>query len=125
MQEVFCDNTFLHGLLLDPYIRKFVRHFCHSHHGYFIDPRHISATIHRWTAFVMLPSQPILRTLSADFTGLLTVSVSAYTASRSIRVGASGRYSLISPIGLSVRWYKTSTAFCHWRLVAEQVALMQ
>lgn len=77
-----------------------VRSTAHPHHGYFIDPRPIGNTIHLWTAFVCA-SIP-LRLLSADFTELLTVSVSAYTASRSLRAGVSGRYSIIPPVGLSV-----------------------
>lgn len=46
-----------------------VRSTAHSHHGYFIDPRHIGCTIHLWTAFhsnlAILFGQ-----LSADFCAL-------------------------------------------------------
>ena len=50
-----CDsNTSMHFCMLldiDPYIRKFVSTFVHSHLEHFIDPRHIGNTIHLWTAF--------------------------------------------------------------------------
>ena len=46
--------TFLCSRVLDPYIRRFVRYFNHSHHIYFIDPRPMGYTIHLWTAFVLL-----------------------------------------------------------------------
>lgn len=61
-------------------------------------------TIHLWIAFVYdwYFSNNYLRLLSADFTELLTFEVSLFNASRSIRVGVSGRYPLIPPIGLSV-----------------------
>ena len=45
--------TFLCTLCLDSYIRKFVRHLCHSHHEHFVDPRHIGYTLHLWSAFVV------------------------------------------------------------------------
>jgi hypothetical protein len=45
----------------------------HSHHRHFIDPRHISRTIHLWTAFhsdiAILFGQP-----SADFRALSNIS---------------------------------------------------
>lgn len=86
---------------MDPYLRRFVSTLIvHSLHGQFIDPRHIGHTTHLWAAFVQVACKATrLRYLSADFTGLQTVSVSAYTACRSLRVGVSGRYSLIPPIG--------------------------
>ena len=48
------------------------------------------------------------RSLSADFTELLTVSVSAYTASRSIKGSVSRRYPVIPLLGLSVLLRKFS-----------------
>ena len=80
-----CDsNTGIHFCMLhdiDPYIRKFVSPVGHSHHGYFIDPRHIGDTIHLWTAFVIFEIN-ILRPLSADFTELQTLWISPYNACR-------------------------------------------
>ena len=94
--------TFLCNRLIDPYIRGFVRYYYHSNHRYFIDLRPVGDTIHLWTAFVMLYFTAMLRSLSADFTELLTVSVSAYTASRSIKGSVSRRYPVIPLLGLSV-----------------------
>ena len=70
-----CDDfspiAFLQFQVLDSYLRKFVSWvYQHSNHSYFIDPRHIGHTTHRWAAFVIL----MLRYLSADFTELLTLS---------------------------------------------------
>ena len=45
-------HAFLHGLHIEPYIRRFVSPFGHSHHGYFVDPRPIGDTVHLWAAFV-------------------------------------------------------------------------
>ncbi len=48
-------TTHFYALLsLDPYIRRLVRRYRHSHHIHFIDPRPIGYTIHLWTAFVPL-----------------------------------------------------------------------
>lgn len=86
-------------VLIDPYIRKFVRSLDHSNHRYFIDPRHVGNAIHRWTGFVRIYH---LRSLSAAFAELLTYSVSRIYASRSLRGSVSGRYPLIPLLGLSV-----------------------
>ena len=92
--------TFLCSRIIDPYIRRFVRCFHHSHHIYFIDPRHIGSTIHLWTAFVenfhfpygcSLPTSPSF--WQNQFPN---------NASRSIRGGVSRRYPIIPPLGLSV-----------------------
>jgi hypothetical protein len=40
---------------LDPYIRRFVRYLYHSHHRYFVDPRHMDYTTHLWVDFVIMP----------------------------------------------------------------------
>ena len=45
--------AFLQFKSLDPYIRKFVRCFHHSHHMHFIDSRPIGYTAHLWAAFVL------------------------------------------------------------------------
>ena len=74
----------------------FVRHLCHSHHGYLIDPRHIGCTIHLWTAFVSLTCYGISLPALPGFTQSLA------SACRSIRGGVSGRYSFIPPLELSV-----------------------
>ena len=47
--------TFLCSHVIDPYIRRLVRRFRHSHHMHFIDPRPIGYTVHLWTDFVPLP----------------------------------------------------------------------
>lgn len=47
------DDAFLHLKFVDPYFRKFVRPFGHSHHRYFLDPRHIGHTTHLWAAFAV------------------------------------------------------------------------
>ena len=39
---------------LEPLLHRFVSRLRHTHHRYFIDPRHIGHTIHLWTAFVAL-----------------------------------------------------------------------
>lgn len=39
---------------LEPLLHRFVSQLRHTHHRYFIDPRHIGHTIHLWTAFVAL-----------------------------------------------------------------------
>ena len=97
-------STFLcrHGI--DPYIRGFRQLSCkHSNLGYFVDLRPIGSTVHLWTAFVgLVIIQQSIRLLSADFTELLTLWRLHADASRSISVSASGRYSLISLIGISV-----------------------
>ena len=36
---------------LEPLLHRFVSQSRHTHHRYFIDPRHIGHTIHLWTAF--------------------------------------------------------------------------
>ena len=89
------------SVLLDPYLRKFVRPSGHSNHRYFIDPRHVGDTIHLWTAFVWGFATP-LRPLSAVFAELLTHQVSHIYASRSLRESVSGRYPFIPLFGLSV-----------------------
>lgn len=86
--------AFLHISGLDPYIRRFVSASAHSNHRYFIDPRPIGNTIHLWTAFVLIAQLTV--TLSRLY------RASDIAACRSIRVGVSGRYSIIPPIGLSV-----------------------
>lgn len=45
-------RIFLYVDSLDPFLRKFVSLFRHSHHGRIIDPRPIGGTVHLWTAFV-------------------------------------------------------------------------
>ena len=76
-------GTFLcrHGI--DPYIRGFRQsYFKHSDLGYFVDLRPIGSTVHLWTAFVgLVIIQQSRRLLSADFTELLTHSVSALSQS--------------------------------------------
>ena len=43
--------TALFNAASNPFIRKFVRQYRHSHHEHFIDPRHIGSTI-LWTVFL-------------------------------------------------------------------------
>lgn len=72
--------------------------FGHSDHRYFIDSRPVGNAVRLRTGFVAFA----LRLLSAVFTELLTVWISSFTASRSIRVSVSGRYSFIPLIGSPV-----------------------
>ena len=125
MTTVTSTTAFLQHLRLDPYIRRFVRHFCHSNHRYFIDPRHIGDTIHLWTAFVWLVIiQQVLRSLFADFTGLQTIRVSSHIACRSIREGVSGRYPFHSTFWIiSSETIRFLPLFRLYRPVEEQVAL--
>ena len=66
--------AFLRTMDIDSCIRGFVRSLDHSHHRYFIDPRHIINTIHLWTTFGYMYWHA-LRLTSADFTELHTPSV--------------------------------------------------
>lgn len=93
--------TFLCSQRLEPLLHRFVSQLRHTHHRYFIDPRHIGHTIHLWTAFVGLFSSTAIRWLSADFTELLT-RLECKRASRSIREGVSRRYPIVPPFGLPV-----------------------
>lgn len=118
-------RAFLHDTFLDPYIRRFVRPFGHSHHRYFIDPRHIGDTSHLWDAFVWIRDLQ-LRSLSADFTELQTIKVSLHIACRSLRGSISGRYSFHStPQSISSVSFKRLPLFHLFRLVVEQVARTQ
>ena len=85
---------------LEPLLHRFVSQLRHTHHRYFIDPRHIGHTIHLWTAFVALfnsrKAVALCRLHRASDTSLLDC------ACRSIREGVSGRYPVIPPFGLSV-----------------------
>ena len=43
--------TFLCSQRLEPLLHRFVSQLRHTHHRYFIDPRHIGCTTHLWAAF--------------------------------------------------------------------------
>ena len=72
----------------------------HSHHRYFIDSRRVICIQYLYCTFVSRVAT-LLRQTSADFIELQTPAITD-EAGRSIRVGISGRYSFILPIGLSV-----------------------
>ena len=84
---------------LEPLLHRFVSQLRHTHHRYFIDPRHIGCTTHLWAAFHIsitpclgssLPTSPGFRHNLLSY------------ACWSIREGVSGRYPVIPPFGLSV-----------------------
>ncbi len=56
--QTWWANAFLRHQRLEPLLHRFVSQSRHTHHRYFIDPRHIGHTIHLWTAFVALFQQP-------------------------------------------------------------------
>lgn len=90
--------AFLHIFHLDPFIHRFVSLLRHSHHRYFIDLRHIGNTIHLWTDFVW-----VLNSITVTLCRLCRASDTCKTnACRSIKVGVSGRYTIIPPIELLV-----------------------
>ena len=94
-------RTFLYGKHLDPYIRGFRQSVVdNSHHRYFVDSRRVICIQYLYCTFVSRVAT-LLRQTSADFIELQTPAITA-EAGRSIRVGISGRYSFILPIGLSV-----------------------
>ena len=45
------SNTFLYCQRLEPLLHRFVSQLRHTHHRYFIDPRHMGYTTHLWAAF--------------------------------------------------------------------------
>lgn len=51
LREYFDDMVVLHSRIRQTF-------YGHSHHRYFVDLRHIGYTIHRWTAFVAVFTQP-------------------------------------------------------------------
>lgn len=51
--------AFLHSCRIDPYIRKFVNIYVHTHHGQFINHRLIGYTTYLWTAFVSPMAIPV------------------------------------------------------------------
>ena len=101
------NSTFLHRNTLDPYFRSFVSPIGHSHHRRFhllwrsLRNRPPAYRQHH-PPLDSFPQHNLFGLLSADFTELLTHQLSLKYASRSIRVGVSGRYPIIPPIGLSV-----------------------
>lgn len=95
--------TFLCINGLDLLHRVFVRgYFPHTHHRRFIDLRHIGSTIHLWTAFVQAYIFPVYGCSLPTSPSFLRHSYYTLSASRSIKAGISGRYSIIPPVGISV-----------------------
>ena len=110
LTAIFSDkDTFLYLKSIDPYFRKFVRYFYHSHHICFIDPRPMGYTIRLRTAFVLFAQITVsLSRLYRAFNIHITTNTNA---NRSIRESVSGRYSFIPLFRLSVLLIRTLRSF--------------
>jgi len=89
--------TFLYIRFLDPYIRKFVSIFVHSHHRYFIDTRPIATRppLVRISSIKIYIISYVRVTLSRLQRAYNISYLAIFNAIRSISVSILGRYSRI------------------------------